>query len=155
VLDANIEALKRTTVFSSFDSVTQQKYIGQLKREWKYEYKNSKFHPIGYQDILNKVGIKISSFANLYNHLSWPTHSTSIAMSQIADLWNQSRMDILFLNNSLIYTNLFLSLMARDVLINDTDFMIGYNELSQENKDLLNFYNFYYRGNDFTIERVD
>ncbi len=155
MLDANIEALKRTTVFSSFDSVTQQKYIGQLKREWKYEYKNSKFHPIGYQDILNKVGIKISSFANLYNHLSWPTHSTSIAMSQIADLWNQSRMDILFLNNSLIYTNLFLSLMARDVLINDTDFMIGYNELSQENKDLLNFYNFYYRGNDFTIERVD
>ena len=38
VLDANIEALKRTTVFSSFDSVTQQKYIKQLKREWKYEY---------------------------------------------------------------------------------------------------------------------
>jgi hypothetical protein len=155
VLDTNIEALKRTTLFSSFDSETQRKYIGQLKREWKYEYKNQNFHPVGYQDILNKIGIRISSFANLYNNLSWPTHSTSVAMKQIADLWNQGRMDILFLNNSLLYTNLFLSLMSRDILINDPDFMIGYNELSQENKDLLNFYNYYYRGNDYSIGKVD
>lgn len=155
VLDSNIEVLKRTSIFSSFDSETQKKYIKQLKSEWKFEYKNNSWQTIGYQNILNKVGIRISSFSNLYNHLSWPTHSTSVAMSQIEDLWNQNRMDILFLNNSLIYTNLFLMLMSRDILINDPDFLIGYNDLSQENKDLLNFYNYYYRGNKFTIERVE
>lgn len=41
------------------------------------------------------------------------------------------------------------------MLINDPDFMIGYKELSQEKKDLLNFYNYYYRGNDFTIEKIN
>jgi hypothetical protein len=154
VLDNNVEALKRTAVFSSFDLETQKNYIKQLSREWKFDYSNNKYQPIGYQYILNRVGIRISSFSNLYNHLSWPTHSTSVAMSQIADMWNQGRMDILFLNNSLIYTNLFLSLMSRDILINDPDFMIGYKELSQEKKDLLNFYNYYYRGNDFTIDKI-
>lgn len=155
VLDNNIEALKRTTVLSSFDLETRKNYIKQLSREWKFEYSDNKYQPIGYQDILNKVGMRISSFSNLYNYLSWPTHSTSIAISQIADLWNQSRMDILFLNNSLILTNLFLSLMSRDILISDPDYMIGYNGLSQENKDLLNFYNYYSRENDFTIDRID
>jgi uncharacterized protein (UPF0335 family) len=154
VLDNNVEALKRTAVFSSFDLENQKNYIKQISREWKFGYSNNKYQPIGYQDILNNVGIRISSFSNLYNHLSWPTHSTSVAMSQIADMWNQGRMDILFLNNSLIYTNLFLSLMSRDILINDPDYMIGYNELSQEKKDLMNFYNYYFRGNDFTIDKI-
>ena len=96
VLDNNVELLKRTAVFSSFDLKTQKNYIKQLNREWKFEYSNNKCQPIGYQDILNRVGIRISSFLNLYNHLSWPTHSTSVAVSQIADMWNQGRMDKLF-----------------------------------------------------------
>jgi len=155
VLGKNIEALKRTTVFSFFDLETQRNYIKQLSREWKFEYSDNKYQPIGYQDVFNRIGIRLSSFSNLYNHLSWPTHSTSVAMSQIADMWNQGRMDVLFLNNSLIYTNLFLSLISRDILISDPDFMIGYKKLSQEKKDLLNFYNYYFRGKDFTVENID
>jgi len=38
VLDKNVEALKRTAVFSSFDLETQKNYIKQLAREWKFDY---------------------------------------------------------------------------------------------------------------------
>jgi hypothetical protein len=155
VLDKNVEALKRTTVYSSFDLETQKSYIKQLSREWKFEYSNKKYHPLGYQDILNRVGIRIRSFSNLYNHLSWPSHSTSVGMRQISEMWNQGRMDIVFLNNALIYTNMVLSMMSRDVIYIDSDFEIGYKALSQEYKDLLNFYNYHFRGNDYTIDIID
>ncbi len=155
LINRNIELLKETHVFSEFDNETRNKYIKQLNSNWKFEFLNKSFRTLGYQNILNKVGIRISSFNNLYNHLSWPTHSTSIGISQIADMWNQDRADLLFLNNALLYTNTFLALMSRDVIYNDPDFEIGYKALSQDYKDLINFYNYHFRGNDFTIDSID
>lgn len=155
VMNGNIELLKRTTTFSKFDIENQKNFIKQLSRDWKFEYSDDKYRTLGYQDILNKVGLRLSSFKNLYNHLSWPTHSTSIGMRQIAEMWDQGRMDINFLNNALVYTNMILSLMSRDVIYIDPDFEIGYKALSQEYKDLLNFYNYNFRGNDYTIDKID
>ena len=113
------------------------------------------FKPIGYQDVLDKIGLRLDLLKNLYNHLSWSAHSTSIGITQFADLWYQGRTDLLFLNNALIYTCTFLALMSRDIIINDSDFKLGYDGLEQEYKDLFNFYNYYFRGNDFTIENID
>jgi len=151
----NIESLKRMKTFVAFDADNQANYIKQLRREWKFEYFDSKYKPLGYQDILNKVGLRVSSFSNLYNHLSWPTHSTSIGISQIEGMWNQDRMDLGFLGNAILYTNLFLTLMSRDVIFNDPDFKVGYKKLSREHKDLLNFYNYQFRGNEYTIDKID
>jgi len=155
VVSGNIELLKRTITFSKFDVENQKNFIKQLSRDWKFEFIDGKYRTLGYQDILNKVGLRLSSFKNLYNHLSWPTHSTSISMRQIAEMWNQGRMDLTFLNNALIYTNMILSMMSRDVIYIDPDFETGYNALSQEYKDLLNFYNYHFRGNDYTIDKID
>jgi hypothetical protein len=45
--------------------------------------------------------------------------------------------------------------MSRDVIYNDSDFEIGYKALSQDHKDLINFYNYHFRGNDFAIDSID
>ena len=154
-IDKNIEHLKKTNSYSELSQENQLKLIKQLKNNWKFEFQSDKYKIIGYQEILDKVGIRNQLYKNLYNHLSWSTHSTSVGLSQFADLWDTKGADLLFLNNSLIYTCSILAFMSRDVVINDSDFRIGYDHLTQDQKDLLNFYNYYFRSNDYTIDKID
>ena len=154
-IESNIDFLHKTKTFSQLTEQQRNSYIKGLKNNWKYEFSECKYKPIGYQEILNNIGIRYDLLKDLYNHLSWSAHSTSIGISQLADLWNNERADLLFLNNALIFTCTLLALMSRDVIINDPDFNIGYDALSSDQRNLLNFYNNYFRGDDFTLEKID
>jgi hypothetical protein len=66
-----------------------------------------------------------------------------------------NRWDVLELFNCLIKATSIISLATVDLILNDKDYIPSYKLLIQEQKDLLNIYTYYFRGNNYTIDKVD
>ncbi len=144
--------------YESYKNLSHDKKVTlnkTLKSEWKIIFSGESFRTTNFPQILDLVGIRMEIYSNIYNNLSWSAHSTSISISQFKDLWNNERNDILIQNNTLMHTSSFLSFMTADLIRKDHEYYSSYLQLSQYQKDLLNFYNYYFRGNDKTIERIN
>jgi len=154
-IDRLILKLKESSIYSNLTEEKQNSLIGLLKRDWKISFHDSSYKRNSYHQILESLKIQNELFKNIYNNLSWSAHSTSVIIAQFKNLWDQDRSDILFLKNALLLSNSFLSFMTVDMIKNDNDYYPCYKRLSNSDKDLLNYYNYFFRGDDRTIEKVD
>lgn len=144
-IDAIISNLKQNDAFLKLDTEKQSTLLKQLKREWKIEFYGNTFQPKSYQDIMNSIGFTNELFANIYNSLSWSTHSTSISISQFNELWGEERHDSLFLKNALVFISSILAFMTYDIIYVDTDYSVGYKKLTDNQKQFLNDYHAFFR----------
>jgi hypothetical protein len=144
-IDQVITNIEKHPVFMLLTADKQASIKRQFRKEWKFQFQGNTYRPKSYQEILNSVGFNNDLFANIYNNLSWSTHSTSISVAQLNNLWGNERHDIAFLRNSLLFTSSILAFMTIDLLNVDSDYSIGYEKLSEDQKQLLNDYHSFFR----------
>ncbi|MBD09918.1 MAG: hypothetical protein CMC68_04040, partial [Flavobacteriaceae bacterium] len=90
---------------------------------------------------------------NMYNFLSWHAHSQSISILQFKDTWKNDS-DKNSIKMSIKKLNMFISFMISDI-IKCGGFEKSYKTLNSNYKDLINFYNISYRGENFMVEPLN
>jgi hypothetical protein len=141
-------------IYKQLQNDKQKSFIKDLKKNWKINFCDQSYTLLSYQDLFNNIGLRIEYYKSQYNYLSWSAHTTSILIYQLRQMydaeWDKTEIFTILLKACSI-----ISLATIDLIMNDKDYLSSYNRLSQEQKDLLNFYSYYYRGDEFTIDKVD
>jgi hypothetical protein len=153
-MDQLLSEIKDSDLFLKLCDAKKRSLLEDLQRNWKIKFYDKSYRKLGYQDLLNDIGLRIEFYDNQYNYLSWATHTTSILIYQLRQMYDQS-WDRLELHNCLIKACSLIAMSTMDLISNDNDYLLSYNLLSQEHKDLLNFYSYYFRGDNFTIDKID
>jgi len=146
--------IKESYLFKQLSNVKQRSLLKDLKRNWKIKFCNNNYIMLSYQDLLNNIGLRIKFYNNQYNYLSWSTHTTSILIYQLRQMYD-TKWDAFESHNILLKASSLIAMATVDLITNDQDYIPSYNLLVQEHKDLLNFYNYYFRDDNFTIDKVD
>jgi hypothetical protein len=149
-----LSEIKLSDLYLGLNDAKKNSFLNDIQRNWKIKFNLDKYVSLSYQDLLNNVGLRIQFYDNQYNFLSWATHTTSILIYQLRQMYD-NRWDVLELFNCLIKATSIIALATVDLILNDKDYMPSYMLLNQEQKDLLNIYSYYFRGNNYTIEKVD
>jgi hypothetical protein len=152
ILD-NLELqIRSSTQFKNLNPRSQELFFKQIKHNWKISFKNDSYSSLGYQDVIKATSLRHDLFTNFYNYFSWDSHSTCISVFQLRGLY-ENGYDEKLVATTVGYTFFFLSFMTYDLIINDPNYIPCYQRLPQDLKDLLNFYNIYLRGDEFSLEK--
>src|ERR1035437_5664108 len=149
----NIE-IKNFEFFIKLHDDKKGSFLKDLQRNWKIKFNDKTYKQLSYQDLLNSIGLRIEFYENQYNYLSWATHTTSILIYQLRQMYD-SNWDKLELHNCLIKGCSLIAMATVDLISNDADYSPSYELLNQEHKDFLNFYSYHFRSDNFTIDKVD
>lgn len=153
-MDILVSEITDSELFKRFQPDRQKSFIKDLKRNWKIKFCNDSYSLLGYQDLFNNIGLRIEFYKSQYNYLSWSAHTTSILIYQLRQMYD-AEWDKTEIYTVLLKACSIISLATVDLILNDRDYLPSYNCLTQVQKDLLNFYSYYYRGDSFTIDKVD
>jgi len=153
-MDKLLSEIKDSEIYKKLNNDKQCAFNKEIKRNWKIKFCNQTYIPLSYQDLFNNIGLRIEYFRSQYNYLSWSTHTTSILIYQLRQMYD-AEWDKSEINNILLKACSIISLATMDLIINDHDYISSYNCLSQQQKDFLNFYSYYYRGDTYTIDKID
>lgn len=142
-----------SSFYKSLEDDKQKTFIEQIERDWKFGFKNSTYLKFSWQQLLNKSGINEELFIGTYNFLSWYAHSTCIALWQLNEMYLDERS-----NSETIYlmkeTSIFIAFACTDLIRIDNDLKIQYDRLEQDDKDLINMYNYIFRDDSYSIDRI-
>lgn len=153
-MDILFSEITDSELFKRFHPDKQKSFIKDLKRNWKIKFCNDSYSLLSHQDLFNNIGLRIEFYKSQYNYLSWSAHTTSILIYQLRQMYD-AEWDKTEIYTVLLKACSIISLATVDLILNDKDYLSSYNCLNQVQKDLLNFYSYYYRGDSFTIDKVD
>src|ERR1035437_981683 len=149
-----LSEIKNSEFFIKLHDDKKGSFLKDLQRNWKIKFNDKTYKQLSYQDLLNSIGLRIEFYENQYNYLSWATHTTSILIYQLRQMYD-SNWDKLELHNCLIKGCSLIAMATVDLISNDADYSPSYELLNQEHKDFLNFYSYHFRSDNFTIDKVD
>lgn len=124
-----------------------------IDKEWKIIFDKEKFYPVSWKRLMKEAGIKDGINDQIYNFLSWHAHSQSISVLQLKNMWDENFAEETVLI-SIKKLNMFVGFIISDIIKSDKEFRDSYDSLSNEYKDLINFYNMSYRGTEYMIEQL-
>lgn len=139
------ERIKKRQFFKDLSQQKQETFLRQINKEWKFTFKEDKFFPASWKDLIYDSGLKSHIGQNVYNYLSWHAHTQSISVIQLKDMWNEN-FDEFSTKVSISKLNMFSSFLISDIIQNDTEFKIAFDSMSEDLRELINFYNYSYRG---------
>ena len=125
-----------------------------INKEWKIIFDGKKFYPVSWKRLMKEAGINDEVNDQIYNYLSWHSHSQSISLLQLKNMWSEEKMSEETVILSIKKLNMFVGFIISDIIKTDKEFMSSYDSLNSEQKDLINFYNMSYRGTDYMIEQL-
>ncbi|RDK86976.1 hypothetical protein [Marinirhabdus gelatinilytica] len=144
------ERIINRNFFKNLSEQKQETFLKQINREWKFTFKDDKFFPASWKDLIYDSGLKSHIGQNVYNYLSWHAHTQSISVIQLKDMWNEN-FDEFSTKVSISKLNMFGSFLISDIIQNDSEFKNAFNSMSEDLRELINFYNYSYRGDEFLI----
>lgn len=139
--------------FKTLDNDKQKTFLQQLERDWKLGFRTNTYIKFSWQELLDKSGINAELFSGTYNLLSWFAHSTCISLWQLDEMYEQNRAEtetIKIMKN----TSVFIALACTDLLKKDKELKFEYNRLQQDDKDLINMFNFFFRDETYLIDKI-
>lgn len=128
-------------------------FFKTINNEWKINFDKEKFYPASWKRLIKDSGIKDGINDQIYNFLSWHAHSQSISVLQLKNMWDKNNAEETVLI-SIKKLNMFIGFIISDIIKSDIEFRDSYDSLSEEYKDLINFYNMSYRGTEYMIEQL-
>jgi hypothetical protein len=148
-----INEIKASELFGFLDHEKQDTLLNQIKKDWKIGFKNNTYIIYSWQDLLEKSGVNKFVFKDTYNFLSWFAHSTSVSLFQLRDYYEieHANHETLLI---MMETSIFVVLALTDLIKVDNELLYHYSLLPQYDKDLINIYNFVYRSNKYTIDKI-
>ncbi len=146
--------IKQCQLFKNLDEVKKIAFLKTIKTEWKIEFNGETFKPLSWQNLLEHTGMKRSLRNAAYNFLSWYAHTTSVCIYQLRDIHKNGFIKLL-LANGLKYSSFFLSMSIAELVKLDDSYLDTYKNLDHEMKDWINIYNYFIRGNEYTIDKIE
>lgn len=142
--------IKKRLCYQKLTADKKISFYKTIDKEWKIIFNNEKFNPVSWKDLMSEAGIKKEITENIYNYLSWHSHSQSISILQFREMWENNSEEHSIIE-SLKKINRFSAFLISDIILSNKDLKKSYDNLSNEYKDLINFYNFSYRNENYTI----
>jgi len=148
-----ISEIKSSEFFVRLDQKKQEKFLNLINRDWKLGFNQKSFNRFSWQQLIDNTGINKILFSDVYNFLSWFSHSTFLSITQLKDFY-QNELQIEETKSVIKETSIFIALACTDLIKIDTELKNQYFKLPQSEKDLINSYNYVYRGEKYTIEDI-
>jgi hypothetical protein len=153
----DIETIMNEVTSSSFyktlDNDKQETFLQQLERDWKLGFRTNTYIKFSWQELLDKSGINAELFSGTYNLLSWFAHSTCISLWQLNEMYEQNRAETETIN-IMKDSAVFIALACTDLLKKDKELKFQYDRLLQDDKDLINMFNFVFRDETYSIDKI-
>jgi hypothetical protein len=147
------KSIKENPIFINFTDEKKITFLKTINKEWKLDFVNKKFLTLSWKDLLKKSGVNEAIYNQIYNFLSWHAHSQSISILQLKSIWeNKEDKETVIISVKKI--NMFLSFIISDIVKSDEEFKIAYRKLEPDYRNLINFYNYSYRGEKYSIEKL-
>jgi hypothetical protein len=106
-LEARIQKCPKVKKLPAKQTKKLQRF--QSMSKWEFKIYNGEVIKFGWAEMLARSGMKKSLFGNQYNHLSWNSHPSYMALVQLNDMYTDSYHEsnaqtLLFINKMLIYS---------------------------------------------------
>src|SRR5690606_31315779 len=124
------EKIKTRQFFKGLSEQKQETFLKEINKDWKFTFKDDKFFPASWKDLIYSSGLKPQIGQNTYNYLSWHAHTQSISVIQLKDMWNK-KFDENFIKVSISKLNIFSSFLISDITNIDIEFRNAFNSLSE------------------------
>ncbi|MET2984845.1 hypothetical protein [Aureibaculum conchae] len=147
------KSIKTRKAYLELSENKKASFFKTIEKEWKIIFDKEKFYPVSWKRLMKEAGINDGINDNIYNFLSWHSHSQSISLLQLKNMWdNDSDKETVLI--SIKKLNMFVGFIISDIIKSDKDFRNSYESLSDEYKELINFYNLSYRGAEYMIKQL-
>ncbi|MGE0079588.1 MAG: hypothetical protein AB7S48_17135 [Bacteroidales bacterium] len=146
--------IKESEFFKALHEANHSDFLKTIKSNWKIGIQGNNFISLGWQNLLDNTGIKPELSKEVYNFLSWYSHSTCISIFQFRDMYVSGFSNFL-LYNTLNQSSFIISMFISDMVRFDSDYKPGYETLSQEAREYINTYNYILRNNEYTIDKFE
>ena len=154
----NIETLdkeiRQSEYFCRLSPEKQVNLFKIFKKDWKIIFKDNLFNVVSWQKLIDYTGMKEEIKGNIYNFLSWHSHSQSISTLQLAEMYN-SRMDVKNIKISTKELSIFVAFLLNDLIIIDKGFEEVYLDLTNYQKEIFTFYNHSFRLENYIYEKIE
>jgi len=144
------ENIKKRKFFLELSETKKETFLKQINKRWKFIFDGEDFRPVSWKELIKLTGIKEGTNNNVYNFLSWHSHSGSISILQLKNMWDED-FDKVSIKVSINKINMFIGFLVSDIVYSDEEFKNSFNKLSHDLKDVVNFYNISNRGEKYCI----
>lgn len=143
-IDLLEKSIKEKSFYLMLSDSKKESFMKTINKEWKIEFDNEKFYPLSWKDLLKQAKIKEGINNQLYNILSWHSHSHSISILQLENMWVNND-DKFFINYAVKTLNMFIAFIIYDIVENDDELNNSFKNFDNEVIDLVQFYNISFR----------
>jgi len=152
-IDNLVNEIQSSIYYTALDNEKKESFTKQISRDWKFGFKGSTYLKFSWQELLNNSGVNKKLFCDTYNFLSWFAHSTCISLYQLRDMYIENNEDI-EVNSIIKDTAIFIALAITDCIKIDEELKFQFDNLNQEDKDLINIYNCFFRDESYAIDFI-
>lgn len=149
-IDNLVDEIKSNINFLSLENDKKETFLDQIPKEWKFGFKGDSYRKYSWQQLLDKTGLKNEIYNDMYNYLSWFAHTSSISIYQLRDIYEKS-VEIDEVRNVVRDAAVFIAVAITDLIRIDTEILKQFELLNQEEQNLINMYNFFFRDETYTI----
>jgi hypothetical protein len=146
--------IQESDIFCNLKKEDQIALFKNIKINWKIEFSNCCYKTVSWQTLLNSIGLKDKIGKDLYNFLSWHAHSQSISSLQLAEMYDTG-MDKVNIKLSTQDLSVFTAFLINDLILLDKNINSYYKNLPDYQKQLILFYNHFYRDESFIFEKLE
>lgn len=145
------KSIKTREFFKNLSDEKKSNFLKSYNSEWKFIFDNTKFYPISWKRLLEEAGVNPFICEETYNFLSWHSHSQSISILQLQDMW-ENDYDKDSIKSSIKQLNMYIAFMISDIVLSDDNFKLAYNSLSMDYKEIIDFNNVTFRSINYSID---
>ena len=143
--------IKEQPYYLNLSEQKREKFIKQINSDWKVKFKDDKFFPATWKDLIYLSGFKKELGQNMYNYLSWHVHTSSISIIQLKNMWDDDFHEF-SIKVALAKINIFTSFLISDIVHSDQEFKNAFNSLSEDSRELVSFYNYANREEKYNVK---
>ncbi len=143
--------IKSKECYKNLSQKKKESFFKTINKEWKILFFEDKFKPISWSELIKEAGIKDGINDKIYNFLSWHAHSQSISILQFKEMWDTNSEQEAIIQ-SIKKVNMFIAFLIADIILSNNNFKNIYYSLSEEHKNMVNYYNFSFRSDLYMIK---
>lgn len=150
-----IDVIKKSNLYYILDESKKETLFKAIKNDWKIIFNESSFYAAPWKKLLEFTGINENIRSDMYNFLSWHSHSQSISTLQLAIMYNDERMDIVNTRLSTKELSMLVAFLINDLLFIDNTYIAAYDQLSDKQKEIITFYNNTFRDKKYAFDKIE
>jgi len=145
------QSIKNREFFKNLSEEKKLKFLKAYNSEWKFLFESKKFYTVSWKKLLEEAGVNPFICEETYNFLSWHSHSQSISLLQLQEMW-ENDYEKEAIRSSIKQLNMYIAFMISDIVRSNYNFKKAYDSLSEDYKEIIDFNNLTFRGVKYLID---